>query len=142
MEKELINGKELKKSKASKKRKTSKALKKSFKILLIVLIATVYFNVGWYYGVSFDNALTKYIAGGQLNTFESFQSGPWKFWIKDDGMGRLEGPSFYGRRILTIVFWPITLFFNLSIWLVYGIVCAFNFIFLGGAFRLVYPLIT
>jgi len=142
MEKESRNGTELKKSKASKKRKASKALKKSFKILLVVLIATVYFNVGWYYGVSYDNALTKYIAGGQLNTFESFQLGAWKFWVVDADTEMLKGFNFYGRRIAMIVIWPIALLINLLPWLVYGIVCAFKFVFLGGAFRLVHQLIT
>jgi len=115
-----------------------KRFKNGFKILLVVLILTVYFNIGYYYGVSSYNANVKYCAGAELNIFENFQLGAWKCFA--DSSEKVAKKSSFDWDV--VLLWPFAVLGSLLTWIVYGLVYLFKLIFLGGFFRLIHQLIT
>jgi len=119
--------------------KLNEKSKKVFKILLVILILTIYCNIGYYYGESYYNACVKHYAGGQLNTFEKFQAGAGRYWARNTSPKTIMEKSYHVvTLVIFTMLWPIGFLFHLMSWLVYGVIYLFKLIFCGGFFRLIF----
>jgi len=95
--------------------------------LVVVLAATIYFNIGYWGGKSCLGAMQKMADGKELNGFQKFQmSVHWQDAITDD-KGKIDKDAF---MVGSVVFWPIGLLASI-------VVVLFKFIFLGGFFRII-----
>lgn len=129
-----------------------KVFRKVFKVLLIVFLATVWLNVGYYVEKSKHEADVKYLSGGgaKLNTLEKFQLGPDRYYAPKD-LKEITIQANFLWRGLFILLWPVAVLAWVGAWMVkgiiiaalaawYGLVWLFRFVFCGGFFRLIGPI--
>ena len=125
-------------------------MKKVFKILFVVFLVTIYFNIGYHVGENAYRAEVKSLQGEELNLLEKIQNGPYN-WLRGDKLKTTEILNTI-TLALFIILWPIALLAYAVTWLIYAVICGgvilwkgivflFKFIFLGGFFKLLgFPL--
>lgn len=123
-------------------------MKTSKKVLIIVLL-TVYFSFGYYYGQSWIDASVKSLNDKPISFFQEVQLGGWKrLTIVDINDSPLDSIVII---LLSVFLWPFILIlavggswiayaaFHGVIALFHGIVFLFEFIFYDGFFQLFGP---
>lgn len=118
------------------------------KVLIIVLVLTVYFNIGYYYGKSWVDASVKSLNNEPSSFFQKAQLGGWKYWIVEDTNDSSSNST--AAILLSVSIWPFILILVGTTWIICaivygaialwcGIVFLFKFIFCGGFFQLLGP---
>lgn len=98
------------------------------RVLIVLLIISIYFNIGYWSAKSYVNALQKMQRSQDLNIFQRFQTqiGP----KPEDEIGQKNEINVQAAMLVYTIFWPIIMLICLGI-------IIYKFIFLGRFFRII-----
>jgi hypothetical protein len=104
------------------------------KVLIILLVITLYCNIGWTVGSYYANHVIT-IPKAQLTNLGKVAAGGWSWTAKDEGWLSTENIATF-IVIFFGVFWPVGLAINVIIWVVYFVYYAIWFMVWGGGVKL------
>lgn len=102
---------------------------KNFRFFLaLIVLLTIYLNVGWALGTYHHN----YIIGHEPETaWQTFWAGGWGFWATKTPSSLIDA------QIASLLIWPVMLAITLFSWFAYFFVWFLWLVFAGGLAKLV-----
>lgn len=92
---------------------------KPVKILIIAILATIYFNIGWWYGKAHRDTQVKAFYGKSLNGFEKAILGGWQCLREKTNQGNFDTNYAMTEQVAFTFLWPVLLVVVAGSWFFY-----------------------
>ncbi|MDP3052040.1 MAG: hypothetical protein Q8N42_00870 [bacterium] len=105
------------------------------KVLIILLVLTLYCNIGWVMGSYYAHHVFS-MAEKQLTTFGKVAAGGWNFLAQGDRPQEKNRTESWVIVLFYGIIWPFGLLIAAISWIIYGVYYTGWFVFAGGAAKL------